>query len=74
MLDEIGNLEKQINETYEPIPHILEETQLLKNSYDRKVEKLDLERAIKVFAKLNIKGNKHTKYSGSLEKLESQPS
>ena len=30
MLDEIGNLEKQVNESDEPLPYILEETQLQK--------------------------------------------
>ena len=50
------------------MPHILDKTQLLKDRYEREVEKQNLERANKAFAKLNLEGKQPTKYFISLEK------
>ena len=44
MLEEIGNLETKVNKSDQPLPHILEDTQILKDRYEREVEKEDLER------------------------------
>ena len=67
-LDEIWNLKMIVNNSGEPMPHILEEIQQLKDRHEREVEKRGLEKANKAFAKLNDKGEKPTKYFGSLEK------
>ena len=46
LLDYLGNLEKQVNNCGEPLPHILEEIQLLKERHKRKVKKQDLKTLI----------------------------
>ena len=49
-------------------PNIVNKIQELKNRLELEVEKEDMKRANKAFAKMNLEGEKPTKYFCSLEK------
>ena len=66
--DQIGTLEKRINNSELPEPNIIDMIQDLKDRLKVEVEKENLKRANKAFARMNLEGKKPTKYFCSLEK------
>ena len=66
--DEIKALEERINNANSPEPHIFIRIQESKLRLEIQIEKEELKRANKAFDKMNLEGEKTTKYFCSLEK------
>ena len=64
-------MEERINSADSTEPNIIDIIQELKDRLEVEVEKEDLERANKAFAKMNLEGEKPTKYFCSLKKQSS---
>ena len=61
-------MEKRINSSDSPEPNIIDRIQDLKDRLEVEAEKENLKRSNKAFAKMNLEGQKPTKYFCSLEK------
>ena len=66
--DEIKVLEDRVDSADSHEPHIVSRIQELKDRLEIETEKEELKRANKAFAKMDLEGEKPTKYFCSLEK------
>ena len=65
---EIEDLESTVNNFEVLVPEIIDRIQKMKDRLEKEIEKEDFERANKAFAKMNLEGERPTRYFCSLEK------